>query len=70
MTTKEFIDTHCKGRCPHFNRNWGCGAYAGEECDAAFCYPHWRGLSMRQRVDDFCEAHKKEAATLLGKTER
>jgi len=61
MTVKDFLATHCKGRCPHFDRNWGCEAYDGEECDAAFCHPRWRGLTMRQRIEDYCEKNQKES---------
>ena len=57
MRTKEFIETHCKYRCHLFDKKQGCDAYAGEECDAAFLHPTWRGLTMRQRVDDYCEEH-------------
>lgn len=60
MRTKAFIESNCKYRCPHFDSKWGCGAYAGEECDAAFLHSRWRGLSMRQRIEDYCEAHSKD----------
>lgn len=61
MRTKEFIDLNCKGsRCTHFDMGWGCNAFAGEECYAAFCHPHWHGKSMVERVDEYCEAKRAE----------
>ena len=59
MTTRQFIHTFCKGgHCPHFDpNNLGCQAYFSEECDPAFGHPLYRGLTMRQRITDFCESH-------------
>jgi hypothetical protein len=55
MTTREFIKTNCVGTfCPDYDRDNGCRAYDGEECDEAFTHPLWRGKSMRERVDVFC----------------
>ena len=60
MKVDEFIRRNCVGStCPNFNWEFGCGAYGGEECDAAFCQPTWRGKTMRDRIDEFCEKRGK-----------
>lgn len=56
MKTMDFIKRHCVGEtCPDFNNRYGCRAYDGEECDAAFNHPRWRGLKMADRVTKRCE---------------
>lgn len=51
MKTPDFIKRYCVGAtCPDFDYRDGCHAYDGEECDAAFNHPRWRGLTMMERV--------------------
>lgn len=60
MRTEDFIREHCIGTfCPHFDYD-GCHAYDGEECDAAFNHPRWRGIKMADRVTMLCEKRHKE----------
>lgn len=61
MKTADFIKEHCVGEtCPDFDHRDGCHAYDGEECDAAFNHPRWRGLKMADRVTMLCEKRHKE----------
>lgn len=61
VKTVDFIRKHCVGEtCPNFNRRYGCLAYDGEECDAAFNHPRWRGKKMADRVTVLCERQYKE----------
>ena len=56
MTVTEFVKKYCIGQtCPHFSKEWGCQAYAGEECDAAFAAPLWHFKGMRERIDEHYE---------------
>lgn len=60
MRTPEFIKYVCVDTfCPYFDYNYGCRAYLDEECDAAFYSKHWRGKTMRERIDEFCEKRLK-----------
>lgn len=62
MKTAEFIKHYCIGTaCPDFN--YGCRAYDGEECDAAFNHPRWRGLKMADRVTRLCEKRHEKGGT-------
>lgn len=61
MKTADFIKEYCIGTiCPDFDHYDGCHAYDGEECDAAFNHPRWRGLKMADRVTMLCENRHKE----------
>ena len=56
MKTTDFIKKHRVGEiCPDFDYDCGCHAYDGEECDAAFNHPLWRGLKMADRVSRLCQ---------------
>lgn len=60
MRTSKFIKYVCVDTfCPYFNHDYGCRAYHDEECDEAFYSKHWRGKTMRERVDEFCEKRLK-----------
>lgn len=60
MRTAEFIKKFCAyGFCPYFDSDCGCRAYLDEECDEAFYSRLWRGKTMRERVDEFCEKRLK-----------
>lgn len=49
---------HC-WNCDDFDPDYGgCQRYAGEECDYAWGQPKWRGMTMRQRVDEHCRILK------------
>ena len=54
MRTSDFIKAHCS-KCEDFDQRTGCQCCEGEECDSAFHEPKYRGRSMRDRVDDFCQ---------------
>lgn len=61
MKTADFIKKHCVGEtCTDFDYRYGCRAYDGEECDAAFNHKRWRGLKMSDRVSMLCEKKKKK----------
>ena len=60
MRTSEFIKNFCSGSfCPDFDYDYGCRAYIGEECDEAFNSGFWRGKSMCERINEFCEKRLK-----------
>ncbi len=66
MKTTDFIKRHCvRETCPNFDYCDGCHAYGGEECGAAFSHPIWRGLSMVDRINMFCEKKRKEVQSDL-----
>ena len=55
MRTEEFVKTYCIGSwCPNFEST-GCRAYLDEECDEAYWHPRWRGKSMVERIDEYCQ---------------
>ena len=63
MTVKDFIGLHCRN-CDDFDPDYGgCQCYDGEECDYAWSQPRWRGLTMRQRVDEHCRILKSGKET-------
>ena len=47
MKTADFIKRNCVGETcpPYFDGRYGCRAYDGEECDAAF---HWAEMAWAQ----------------------
>ena len=60
VRTADFIKRYCIGTtCPDFDHRDGCHAYAGDECDAAYNHPRWRGWNMADRVTNLCERRQK-----------
>jgi hypothetical protein len=60
MRTSEFIKNVCVNTCcPYFHYDYGCRAYYDEECDEALYSQYWRGKTMRERIDMFCEKRLK-----------
>lgn len=61
MKTADFIKRYCIGEtCPDFDGRYGCRAYDGEECNAAFHRQKWHGLSMVERINMLCEKKRKK----------
>jgi hypothetical protein len=60
MRTSEFIKKFCVNTCcPYYNHDYGCRSCIGEECYEAFNSRLWRGKTMCERIDMFCEKRLK-----------